>query len=86
MNLGFFRNQLDAQQYEVVVRMLIGRPEQTFLWISLVARQLKEAAVLTLGEIKAIIDRSPSDLDKLYDTIVTDIMGRDGDIPKKLLV
>lgn len=86
MSLGFFRNQLDAQQYEVVVRMLIGRTEQTFLWISLVVRQLKAAAVLTLGEIKAIVDRSPSELDKLHDTIVTDIMGRDGDIPKKVLV
>ncbi|KAI1744083.1 hypothetical protein F4680DRAFT_444115 [Xylaria scruposa] len=84
--LAFLRDQWDGKQHTTAINMLISRTEQTFLWISLVARRLKAAAVLTMAEIKTIISESPSDLNKFYDSIVTDVMGRDGDIPKKLLL
>jgi hypothetical protein len=84
--LAFLREQWDDKQHATVVEMLIGRTEQTFLWISLVVRRLKAAALLTMAEIKAIISASPSSLDDFYDNIVKEIMGRDGDIPKKILL
>ncbi|KAK0712619.1 hypothetical protein B0T26DRAFT_677060 [Lasiosphaeria miniovina] len=84
--LAFLRDQRDDEQHTTAVDMLIGRSGQTFLWISLVVRRLKAAAMLTTAEIGVIISESPSQLGKFYDSIVTDIMQQDGNIPKKLLL
>ncbi len=84
--LAFLHDQRDDEQHATAVKMLIDRSGQTFLWISLVVRRLKAAGVLTAAEIKTIISESPSELSEFYDGIVTDIMQRDGDIPKKLLL
>jgi hypothetical protein len=79
--------QLDANLQGDAIKLLTGRAEQTFLWISIVLKKLKDATtLLSQADMERIISESPSDLTALYEGIVSQIM-HSGDVAQqKLLV
>lgn len=78
--------QLNDDLQEYTVRSLLGRAGQTFLWVSIVLKKLKAEALISEADIDRLIDESPLDLEDLYEKIVTDIMDRNGEAQKKLLL
>ena len=53
------------------------RTGQTFLWISIIVKEIRRLRMPTIGKIKETIDRSPQGLDDLYRGLVADILQSD---------
>ena len=56
---------------------LQGRAGQTFLWLSIMVREVRYLQIPTLSKIKEIIDSSPRDLDDLYDNLISNTLKTD---------
>src|SRR5579862_2411970 len=50
--------------------LLLGGAGRTFLWVSIVLKQLKMMALPSLAKIKIAINKSLTDLDQLYQSVV----------------
>ncbi|KAF3073926.1 hypothetical protein CFAM422_003506 [Trichoderma lentiforme] len=77
------REQLEGE----VMSLLSSRVEQTFLWISIVLRQLKTASnLLSRADMKKMINKTPSRLTDLYESILIPIMQSRDIAAQKLLI
>ena len=65
---------LGAELQEYAAKLLLSGAERTFLWVSIVLRQLSKISLPSVAEISRIIETSPTDLDELYRTIMDQIM------------
>ncbi|KAK4061045.1 hypothetical protein Trihar35433_9970 [Trichoderma harzianum] len=70
-----------------VMSLLSSRMEQTFLWISIVLRKLKTASnLLSRADMKKMINKTPSRLTDLYESILIPIMQSRDIAAQKLLI
>jgi ankyrin repeat protein len=67
-------SNLGTELQEYAAKSLLSGAEQTFLWVSIVLRQLSKISLPSVAEISRIIETSPTDLDELYRTIMDRIM------------
>src|SRR5271156_2326736 len=65
---------LGAELQEYAAQLLLSGAERTFLWVSIVLRQLSKISLPCAAEVSRIIETSPTDLDELYRTIMDQIM------------
>ncbi|KAH0538912.1 hypothetical protein FGG08_004503 [Glutinoglossum americanum] len=54
--------------------LLLDGAGRTFLWVSIVLKHLSDMPFLSLAKLKNIIKSSPTDLEKLYQSIVDRVM------------
>jgi ankyrin repeat protein len=74
-----------AELQEYAAQLLLSRAGRTFLWVSIVLRQLSKISLPSKAEVRRIIETSPTDLDELYRTIIDRIM-KGNPSQQKLLV
>jgi hypothetical protein len=67
-------SNLGAELQEYAAKLLLSGAERTFLWVSIVLRQLSKISLPSKAEISRIIETSLTDLDDLYRTITDQIM------------
>lgn len=78
---------LGEQHEGEVIDLLSSYMEQTFLWISIVLRKLKTAStLLSRADMKKMINKTPSRLTDLYESILTPIMQSRDIAAQKLLI
>ncbi|KAL7794022.1 hypothetical protein V8C43DRAFT_314972 [Trichoderma afarasin] len=78
---------LGEQQEGEVIDLLSSHVEQTFLWISIVLRKLKTAStLLSRADMKQMINKTPSRLTDLYESILIPIMQSRDIAAQKLLI
>ncbi|KAM0476085.1 hypothetical protein ACHAPX_006502 [Trichoderma viride] len=69
------------------IHLLGSRVEQTFLWISIVLKRLKVATpLLSEAGMEEMINESPSDLEKLFENIISGIKEAKDITAQKLLI
>ncbi|KAM0518998.1 hypothetical protein ACHAPE_003989 [Trichoderma viride] len=69
------------------INLLSSRVEQTFLWISIVLKRLKVATpLLSEAGMEEMINESPSDLEKLFENIISRIKEAKDVTAQKLLI
>ncbi|KAM0446042.1 hypothetical protein ACHAO4_009487 [Trichoderma viride] len=69
------------------IHLLSSRVEQTFLWISIVLKRLKVATpLLSEAGMEEMINESPSDLEKLFENIISRIKEAKDITAQKLLI
>lgn len=69
------------------IHLLGSRVEQTFLWISIVLKRLKVATpLLSEAGMEEMINESPSDLEKLFENIISQIKEAKDMTAQKLLI
>ncbi|KAL6695606.1 hypothetical protein J3F84DRAFT_408618 [Trichoderma pleuroticola] len=78
---------LGEQHEGEVIDLLSSHVEQTFLWISIVLRKLKTAStLLSRADMKQMINKTPSRLTDLYESILIPIMQSRDIAAQKLLI
>ncbi|QYS99703.1 NACHT domain-containing protein [Trichoderma simmonsii] len=78
---------LGEQHEGEVIDLLGSHVEQTFLWISIVLRKLKTASnLLSRADMKQMINKTPSRLTDLYESILIPIMQSRDIAAQKLLI
>ncbi|KAK2590746.1 hypothetical protein QQS21_011558 [Conoideocrella luteorostrata] len=79
--------KLDVELHEKAIELLIGRAEQTFLWISIVMKRLRTTtALLSRASLTQIISETPSDPTQLYEDIIGKIIKDKDMAAQKLLM
>jgi len=70
-----------------VLELLRGKAERTFVWVSLIVKDIRRIIMPTVAGLKNIITKSPPDLDGLYRDIFDKIFefSDEEEIPQKLI-
>ncbi|KAI1391513.1 uncharacterized protein F4822DRAFT_396967 [Hypoxylon trugodes] len=77
---------IDDNIKDETIKLLQDQIGQTFLWVSLVIKRLRAEGPLSMLDVKSMIQNSPTELDDFYDNIVTEILRRESQVPKKILL
>ena len=69
-------NSLPSSRFDTTMKQLISssleaRAGQTFLWISIIVKEILRMGMPTRGDIKSVIEGNSQDLDELYHGLVT---------------
>jgi hypothetical protein len=69
---------------DMMVEKLRQRAERTFLWLDVVIRDMRRISFPTIQQVEEVIENLPSELDKLYEQLVTEAVKRDSYIARLL--
>lgn len=62
---------------ELVYEYLVGHADDTFLWVAVVCKSLRQQELLTERKIRQVLERFPKGLAPLYDRMLEDVEGMD---------
>ncbi|UKZ61131.1 uncharacterized protein TrAtP1_002402 [Trichoderma atroviride] len=88
----FIKNKVDDLRFhedlkQKAIHLLSSRVEQTFLWISIVLKRLEVATpLLSEAGMEEMINESPSNLEKLFENIISQIKEAKDMTAQKLLI
>ncbi|KAI9763914.1 MAG: hypothetical protein M1840_009026 [Geoglossum simile] len=77
-------SNLNADLQEMAATLLLDRAEQTFLWATIVLKRLGAVRFPSPARLVETLEASPIDLDKLYQSIVDQVMA--GEVEEKMLL
>ncbi|KAI9862990.1 MAG: hypothetical protein M1813_004163 [Trichoglossum hirsutum] len=77
-------SNLSTDLQEMATTLLLNRAEQTFLWATIVLKRLGTIRFPSPARLMETVEESPTDLNKLYQSIVDQVM--EGEVEEKMLL